>query len=195
MKHDRMAVLGAMVEQGVVPVFYHSDIEVCLKVIQACANGGAKCVEFTNRGDFAAQTFPRGRPAISPRPIPASSWASVRSSMPPLRVFSSPTAPNSWSAPSSTPMSPGSATAARSPTIPAAAQLPRYRPPKNMGCEIVKVFPGGSGRRPGFREECAGPGCRGARSCLPACADTLQRGIAEEMVSAPALSPAASAAT
>jgi 2-dehydro-3-deoxyphosphogluconate aldolase/(4S)-4-hydroxy-2-oxoglutarate aldolase len=26
-------------------------------VIQACANGGAKCVEFTNRGEFAAQVF------------------------------------------------------------------------------------------------------------------------------------------
>ena len=57
MKHDRMAVLSAMVEQGVVPVFFHSDIEVCTKVIQACANGGAKCVEFTNRGDFAPQIF------------------------------------------------------------------------------------------------------------------------------------------
>ncbi len=57
MTHDRMAVLGAMVTQGVVPVFYHPDTEVCLKVIQACADGGAKCVEFTNRGDFASQTF------------------------------------------------------------------------------------------------------------------------------------------
>ncbi len=57
MKHDRMAVLGAMVEQGVVPVFFHADIEVCTRVIQACANGGAKCVEFTNRGDFAPQIF------------------------------------------------------------------------------------------------------------------------------------------
>src|ERR1700748_2938277 len=57
MKHDRMAVLNTMFEQGVIPVFYHPDTDVCLKVIQACANGGAKCIEFTNRGDFAAQTF------------------------------------------------------------------------------------------------------------------------------------------
>ena len=57
MKHDRMAVLSAMVEQGMVPVFFHPDTEVCIQVIQACANGGAKCVEITNRGDFAAQTF------------------------------------------------------------------------------------------------------------------------------------------
>jgi 2-dehydro-3-deoxyphosphogluconate aldolase/(4S)-4-hydroxy-2-oxoglutarate aldolase len=52
-----MAVLAAMIEQGVIPVFYHPDTEVCVNVIRACSNGGAKCIEFTNRGDFAAQTF------------------------------------------------------------------------------------------------------------------------------------------
>jgi len=57
MAKDRMAVLTAMMTQGVIPVFYHPDIEVCKNVIQACANGGAKCIEFTNRGDFAWQTF------------------------------------------------------------------------------------------------------------------------------------------
>uniref|UniRef100_UPI003F9A6A66 hypothetical protein n=1 Tax=Rhodoblastus sp. TaxID=1962975 RepID=UPI003F9A6A66 len=54
---DRMKVLAAMMDQGVIPVFYHPDVEVCAKVIQACANGGAKCIEFTNRGEFAAHVF------------------------------------------------------------------------------------------------------------------------------------------
>ena len=54
---DRMRVLSAMIDQGVIPVFYHPDVEVCKKVIQACANGGAKCIEFTNRGDFASSVF------------------------------------------------------------------------------------------------------------------------------------------
>ena len=57
MAKDRLSVLNAMIDQGVIPVFYHPDVEVCSKVIQACANGGAKCVEFTNRGDFAAHVF------------------------------------------------------------------------------------------------------------------------------------------
>src|SRR5215510_3945871 len=57
MNKDRMTVLAAMMEQGVIPVFYHPDVEVCQKVIQACANGGAKCIEFTNRGDFASHVF------------------------------------------------------------------------------------------------------------------------------------------
>jgi len=57
MAHDRMTVLTAMVDQGVIPVFYHPDVETCIKVIQACADGGAKCIEFTNRGDFASHVF------------------------------------------------------------------------------------------------------------------------------------------
>lgn len=57
MARDRLVVLNAMMDQGVIPVFYHPDPEVCVKVIQACANGGAKCIEFTNRGDFAGEVF------------------------------------------------------------------------------------------------------------------------------------------
>ena len=54
---DRMAVLSAMMDQSIIPVFYDPDVEVCKNVIQACANGGAKCIEFTNRGDFASHVF------------------------------------------------------------------------------------------------------------------------------------------
>ncbi len=57
MPHDRMTVLTAMMDQGVIPVFFHPDAEVCIQVIQACSNAGAKCIEFTNRGDFASHTF------------------------------------------------------------------------------------------------------------------------------------------
>ena len=39
---DRMAVLTQMMDQGVIPVFYHPDVEVCKKVIQACADGGGE---------------------------------------------------------------------------------------------------------------------------------------------------------
>ena len=57
MKHDRMEVLAAMMDQGIIPVFYHPDPDVCLNVIRACARGGAPVVEFTNRGDFACDLF------------------------------------------------------------------------------------------------------------------------------------------
>lgn len=57
MRHDRLSVLTALESQGVAPVFYHPDPEVCLNVIRACARGGARAIEFTNRGDFAVDLF------------------------------------------------------------------------------------------------------------------------------------------
>lgn len=46
-----------MAESGMVPLFYHPDIEVAKAVLKACYNGGARLMEFTNRGDFALEIF------------------------------------------------------------------------------------------------------------------------------------------
>ena len=40
-----------------VPLFYHHDIEVAKAVLKACYDGGARLMEFTNRGDFAFEIF------------------------------------------------------------------------------------------------------------------------------------------
>jgi 2-dehydro-3-deoxyphosphogluconate aldolase/(4S)-4-hydroxy-2-oxoglutarate aldolase len=56
-KHIRSQVLAAMKETGVVPVFYNGDIETAKNILCACADGGAKVVEFTNRGDRAINIF------------------------------------------------------------------------------------------------------------------------------------------
>ena len=53
----RLDVLQAMMESGLVPVFYHKDLETAKKVARAVADGGVKVLEFTNRGDFACQIF------------------------------------------------------------------------------------------------------------------------------------------
>jgi 2-dehydro-3-deoxyphosphogluconate aldolase/(4S)-4-hydroxy-2-oxoglutarate aldolase len=46
-----------MIDLGLIPVFYHKDVEVAKKIITACAAGGARLIEFTNRGDFAYHVF------------------------------------------------------------------------------------------------------------------------------------------
>lgn len=43
--------------QGILPLFYHDDIEVCTGVIDALYNAGIKAVEFTNRGANALTNF------------------------------------------------------------------------------------------------------------------------------------------
>lgn len=56
-KFDKIQVLNKMKETGLVPVFYHSDVEVAKQVILACYKGGVRAFEFTNRGDFAHEVF------------------------------------------------------------------------------------------------------------------------------------------
>lgn len=56
-RHSRLQVLCAMKETGLVPVFYHADMEAAWKIVCACADGGAMIVEFTNRGDRAIGVF------------------------------------------------------------------------------------------------------------------------------------------
>ena len=57
MRFSKLQVMIAMQETGIVPVFYHSDIEVAKNVVKACYEGGIRAFEFTNRGDFAHEVF------------------------------------------------------------------------------------------------------------------------------------------
>lgn len=56
-KYTRIQTTRTMQKTGIVPVFYHHDLEVCKKVVKACFEGGARVFEFTNRGDFAHEVF------------------------------------------------------------------------------------------------------------------------------------------
>ncbi len=56
-KFTRLEVAAKMLEAGMVPLFYHSDIEIAKKTLKACYDGGARLLEFTSRGDFAYQIF------------------------------------------------------------------------------------------------------------------------------------------
>ena len=56
-RFSRLEVLNTILELGLVPVFYHNDVQVAKEAVAACAAGGARVVEFTNRGDFAFQVF------------------------------------------------------------------------------------------------------------------------------------------
>lgn len=40
-----------------VPLFYHSDTELGKQVLKACYDGGARLMEFTARGDYAFEVF------------------------------------------------------------------------------------------------------------------------------------------
>lgn len=56
-QYSRIEVATVMKETGMVPLFYHPDITLGKKVLKACYDGGARLMEFTARGDFAFEVF------------------------------------------------------------------------------------------------------------------------------------------
>ncbi|KJD36914.1 keto-deoxy-phosphogluconate aldolase [Tamlana sedimentorum] len=54
---SRLEVAQVMKDTGMVPLFFNSDIELSKKVLKACYDGGARLMEFTARGDFAHEVF------------------------------------------------------------------------------------------------------------------------------------------
>ncbi len=56
-QYTRLEVAAVMKETGLVPLFYHPDLETSKKVVAACYKGGARLLEFTARGDFAHEVF------------------------------------------------------------------------------------------------------------------------------------------
>ncbi len=56
-KYTRLQVAQLMIEQGIVPLFYHADADLGKEVLKACYAGGGRLLEFTNRGDFAHEVF------------------------------------------------------------------------------------------------------------------------------------------
>ena len=56
-RFSRIDVILKMKETGMIPVFYHPQVETAVQVLKACYDGGVRVFEFTNRGDFAHEVF------------------------------------------------------------------------------------------------------------------------------------------
>ncbi len=56
-RFSRIQVAQKMADQGMVPLFYHPDVELGKEILRACYAGGARLLEFTNRGDYAHEVF------------------------------------------------------------------------------------------------------------------------------------------
>ena len=46
-----------IIDGGLIPVFYNGNVEAAINIVKACYDGGAKTVEFTNRGAHAYDVF------------------------------------------------------------------------------------------------------------------------------------------
>ncbi len=154
-KYARLEVAQSMMTIGVIPLFYHPDINTGKSILRACHQGGASVVEFTNRGDFAHEVFGQlNRFALDELPglmlgvgsVPDAATASLFIQLganfivtPSLREDVAVVCNRRkilWS--------------------PGCATLTEIGKAEELGCEIVKLFPGGT-YGPGFVKAIRGP--------------------------------------
>ncbi len=55
--YSRAEIAVLFKKSGLVPLFYHEDVDTVKKVVKALYDGGARLFEFTSRGEFAHEVF------------------------------------------------------------------------------------------------------------------------------------------
>jgi len=55
--HKREKIIQAIVEQGVLPLYYHPDETTSIRVLETLYESGIRVVEYTNRGKLALKNF------------------------------------------------------------------------------------------------------------------------------------------
>ncbi len=50
-------IINAIKAQGILPLFYNEDKDLCLQLTQTLYNAGVRVIEFTNRGEAAFENF------------------------------------------------------------------------------------------------------------------------------------------
>lgn len=155
-RFDRLTVLNTVVESGLVPVFYDGDVEVAQQIVTACARGGARVVEFTNRGDRAWNVFTQ-----------LAEWAA--SAHPKMilgvgTVIDTPTAAlyigsgaNFVVGPVLNPEIARLCNRRKIAYMPGCGSASEISQAEELGVEIVKVFPGAEVGGPGFVKAVLGP--------------------------------------
>jgi 2-dehydro-3-deoxyphosphogluconate aldolase/(4S)-4-hydroxy-2-oxoglutarate aldolase len=155
-RYSRLQVLNTVVELGLVPVFYNPDLEVARQIVGACKGGGARVVEFTNRGDFAFQVFTAlAQHAAEAEPDVMLGVGSVIDA-PTAALYISAGA-NFVVGPVLNPEVARLCNRRKIAYMPGCGSASEISQAEELGVEIVKVFPGKAVGGPGFVKSVLGP--------------------------------------
>jgi 2-dehydro-3-deoxyphosphogluconate aldolase/(4S)-4-hydroxy-2-oxoglutarate aldolase len=155
-KHDRMAVLNAMADVGIVPVFYHADPKTTISIIEACAAGGARVVEFTNRGDLAYKVFVEAMEHVIANDIDVILGVGSIVDAPTAALYIASGA-NFVVGPLLNPDVARLCNRRKIPYAPGCGSASEIAQAEELGVEIVKMFPGSEVGGPAFVKNVLGP--------------------------------------
>jgi 2-dehydro-3-deoxyphosphogluconate aldolase/(4S)-4-hydroxy-2-oxoglutarate aldolase len=155
-RFSRMKVLNTMLETGMVPVFYHPNVEVAREVAAACVAGGCPLLEFTNRGDHAWEVF-NELERYCARELPElilGVGSLVDSGTASLFINCG---ANFVVGPVLNPEVARTCNRRKIPYSPGCGSLSEISQAEELGCEIIKIFPGKEVGGPSFVKAIKGP--------------------------------------
>ena len=178
-RHSRLEVLSAALDQRVLPIFNAADTATAIAVVEACAEAGARVVEYTNRGPGAYEVFR----ALS---------AHVATARPDIMlgagtILDGPTAAlfiaadsDFIVAPTLSPEVAGICNRRAVPYLPGCFTPTEVSDAQALGCELIKVFPQAAIDGPAWLESVLRPmpWSRLVPTGCPSDADTLRRWFA-----------------
>jgi 2-dehydro-3-deoxyphosphogluconate aldolase/(4S)-4-hydroxy-2-oxoglutarate aldolase len=151
-----MKVLNTMLQTGMVPVFYHPSVEVAREVAAACLAGGCPLLEFTNRGDRAWEVFTELERYCA-RELPGLILGVGSIVDPGTASLYINCGANFVVGPVLNPEVARACNRRKIPYSPGCGTLSEISQAEELGCEIVKIFPGKEVGGPGFIKSVKGP--------------------------------------
>lgn len=140
-KYSKLEVLNAFSTCGMVPVFYNSDISTARSVLKACAEGGVRMFEFTNRGDFAHEVF-AGLVKYAESELPGLILGAGSVADAPTAALYMQLGANFIVGPLFNPEVARVCNRRAVPYVPGCGSVTEIGSAQEAGCEICKVFPG-----------------------------------------------------
>lgn len=155
-RFTRLEVYQAMLESGLVPLFYNPDVEISKNAMKACADGGARVLEFTNRGDYAFDVFQQISKSLAKEKSALMLGIGSVVDAPTAALYISAGA-NFVVGPIFNPEVARLCNRRKIAYIPGCGSLNDISLAEEYGVEIVKAFPGSAVGGPGFIKEVLGP--------------------------------------
>lgn len=155
-RYSRLKVLNTMIETGMVPVFYHPEFNVARDVAAACLAGGCRLLEFTNRGDHAWEVFSELEKYCA-RELPEMILGVGSVIDPGTASMYINCGANFVVGPVLNPDVARACNRRKIPYSPGCGSASEISQAEELGCEILKIFPGKEVGGPGFVKAIKGP--------------------------------------
>ena len=155
-RYTRLQVYDAMLSSGMVPLFYHDQPETAQEIVRAISAGGARVIEFTNRGEKALAVFSQLNAFIESEKLPIILGVGSVIDAPTAALYVANGA-NFIVGPLFNPEVARLVNRRKIAYLPGCGTVAEISTAEEAGVEIVKVFPGETVGGPAFIKAVLGP--------------------------------------